>query len=34
MFGSHIFDYEDGKLIFETGAWLLGVVILGTALFS
>jgi hypothetical protein len=34
MFGSHIFDYEDGKLVFEIGAWLLVVVILGTVLFS
>jgi hypothetical protein len=28
MFGSHVFDYEDGKLIFEIGAWLMVVVIL------
>lgn len=34
MFGSHIFDYEDGKLIFEIWAWLMVVVILWTVLFS
>ena len=34
MFGSRIFDYEDGKLIFEVWAWLMVVVILGTVLFS
>ena len=34
MFGSHVFDYEDGKLIFEIGAWLMVVVILWTILFS
>lgn len=34
MFGSRIFDYEDGKLIFEIWAWLLVVVILWTVLFS
>ena len=34
MFGSYIFDYEDGKLVFEIGAWLLVVVVLGTVLFS
>ena len=34
MFGSHVFDYEDGKLIFEIGAWLMVVVILWTVLFS
>lgn len=34
MFGSYIFDYEDGKLIFEVWAWLMVVVILWTALFS
>ncbi len=34
MFGARIFDYEDGKLIFEIWAWLLVVVILWTVLFS
>ena len=34
MFGSHIFDYEDGKLIFEIWAWLMVIVILWTVLFS
>ena len=34
MFGSHIFDYEDWKLIFEVWAWLMVVVILWTVLFS
>ena len=34
MFGSHIFDYDDGKLIFEIWAWLLVIVILWTVLFS
>ncbi len=34
MFWSHIFDYEDGKLIFEIWAWLMVIVILWTVLFS
>ena len=34
MFGSRIFGYEDGKLIFEIWAWLMVVVILWTVLFS
>ena len=34
IFGSHLFDYEDGKLIFEIWAWLLVIVILWTVLFS
>ena len=34
MFASRIFDYEDGKLIFEIWAWLMVVVILWTVLFS
>ena len=34
MFGSRIFDYEDGKLIFEIWARLMVVVILWTVLFS
>ena len=34
MFGSRIFDYEDGKLIFEIWMWLMVVVILWTVLFS
>ena len=34
MFGSHIFNYEDGKLIFEIWAWLMVVIILWTVLFS
>jgi len=34
IFGSRIFDYEDGKLIFEIWAWLMVVVILWTVLFS
>ena len=34
MFASHIFRYEDGKLIFEIWAWLMVVVILWTVLFS
>ena len=34
MFGSYIFDYEDGKLIFEIWAWLMVVVVLWTVLFS
>ena len=34
MFGSRIFDYEDGKVIFEIWVWLMVVVILWTVLFS
>lgn len=34
VFGSHIFDYEDGKLIFEIWVWLMVLVILWTILFS
>ena len=34
MFASHIFDYEDGKLIFEIWARLMVVIILWTVLFS
>jgi len=34
MFWSHIFNYDDGKLIFEVWAWLMVVVILWTVLFS
>ena len=34
MFGSRIFDYEDGKLIFEVWARLMVIVILWTVLFS
>jgi len=34
MFGSRIFDYEDGKLIFEIWARLMVIVILWTILFS
>lgn len=34
IFGSRIFDYEDGKLVFEIWAWLMVVVILWTILFS
>ena len=34
MFGSRIFDYEDGKLIFEVWAWLMVIIILWTVLFS
>ena len=34
MFWSHIFDYEDGKLIFEIWARLMVIVILWTILFS
>jgi len=34
MFASHIFDYEDGKLIFEIWAWLMVVIIIWTVLFS
>ena len=34
MFASHIFNYEDGKLIFEIWAWLMVLVILWTVLFS
>ena len=33
-FGSHIFDYEDGKLIFEIWTWIMVIVILWNALFS
>ena len=33
MFGSRIFDYEDGKLIFEVWTWLMVIVILWTVLF-
>ena len=33
-YGSHIFNYEDGKLIFEIWAWLMVVIILWTALIS
>ena len=33
IFWSHIFDYEDGKLIFEIWAWVVVVVILWTVLF-
>jgi hypothetical protein len=28
LFGSHVFSYDDGKLIFEIGMWLMVVVIL------
>ena len=34
MFWSHIFNYEDGKLIFEIWAWLMILVILWTILFE
>ena len=34
MFGSYIFNYNDGKLIFEIWAWLMVVIILWTVLFS
>ena len=34
MFVSHIFDYADGKLIFEIWAWIMVLIILWTALFS
>ena len=34
MFASHIFDYEDGKLIFEIWARIMVLIILWTALFS
>ena len=34
MFSSHIFDYKDGKLIFEVWARLMVIVILWTVLFS
>lgn len=34
MFGSRIFDYDDGKLIFEIWARLMVVIILWTMLFS
>ena len=34
VFGSHIFNYEDGKLIFEIWAWIMVLIILWTALFS
>lgn len=34
MFGSHIFDYEDWKLIFEIWARLLLVIIIWTVLFQ
>ena len=34
MFASRILDYEDGKLIFEIGAWLMVVVIIWTVLFA
>lgn len=33
-FGSHIFTYEDGKLVFEIWTWIMVIVILWTALFS
>lgn len=31
---SHVFRYEDGKLIFEIWTWIVNVIILWTALFS
>ena len=34
LFSSHVFSYDDGKLIFEMGAWLMVVVVLWTVLFS
>ena len=34
VFWSHIFDYEDGKLVFWIWSWLVVVVILWTVLFS
>lgn len=34
LFGSHVFSYDDGKLIFEIGMWFMVVVILWTVLFS
>ena len=34
MFGSHVFNYEDGKLIFEIWAWLMVLVILWTVCFE
>ena len=34
FFSSHMFEYEDWKLIFEVWAWLMVVVILWTVLFS
>ena len=34
LFGSHVFNYGDGKLIFEIGMWLMVVIILWTVLFS
>ena len=33
-FGSHVFSYEDGKLIFEIWTWIMIIVILWTSLFS
>lgn len=33
-FGSHIFKYEDGKLIFEIWTWIMIIIILWTSLFS
>lgn len=33
-FGSHLFKYEDGKILFEIWAWILVVIILWTCLFS
>ena len=32
--GSHLFNYEDGKMLFEIWAWLIVFIILGTCLFS
>ena len=34
MFGSRIFNYEDGNMIFEIWAWLILIVILWTVLFA
>ena len=34
MFGSHVFYYEDWKLIFEIWSWIMVIIILWTVLFS
>ena len=34
LFWSHIFKYDDGKLIFEIWTWIMIIVILWTSLFS
>ena len=34
LFCSHVFSYDDGKLVFEVWMWLMVVIVLWTVLFS